>query len=61
MACPENSRKTRFTTEDKMKLGLQIGVIVYGNGLNVRNAAQDAIARGFVVVWRDGFATIHQK
>ena len=44
-----------------MKYGKQIGVIVYGNGINIREYANDAKKRGYIVVYRDKHATIHEK
>jgi hypothetical protein len=42
-----------------MFYGQQIGVIVYGKGLNARTYAAEARVKGLVVVWRDTYATIH--
>lgn len=42
------------------KYGQQIGCIVYGRGINPHAYAADAIARGLVVVFRAGHATIHR-
>ena len=42
-----------------MKHGPQIGVIVYGGGLNVRTAVTAAVAAGYIVVWDSGFAAIY--
>lgn len=44
-----------------LTFGKQVGVIMYGAGLNVRAWADDFIRRGFVVVWRAGHATIHER
>jgi len=44
-----------------MKYGKQIGVIKYGNGINVRHYADAETKAGRVVVWRDGYATIHER
>ena len=44
-----------------MKYGKQIGVIVYGNGINVRTYAGDSVRAGYIVVYRDGYATIHER
>jgi len=41
-------------------MGKQIGVIVYGGGIKARAYADDMVKRGFVVVWRDRYATIHE-
>ena len=43
-----------------MKYGKQVGVIVYGRGINVRHYADEAIRAGFVVVYDFGFARIHE-
>lgn len=43
-----------------MEYGKQIGVIVYGGGINVRCYAAEAIRNGYIVVHRDGYATIHE-
>ncbi len=44
-----------------MNYGEQIGLIVYGGGINVRAFAAESIAQGYVVVYRDGYATIHRQ
>ena len=43
-----------------MKYGKQIGVIVYGGGINVRHWANEARKQGFVVVYDFGFVRIHE-
>lgn len=37
---------------------MQVGVIVYGNGLNTRTAIDGFKARGFTVMLRAGFCEI---
>ena len=43
-----------------MKYGKQIGVIVYGGGINVRHFADEAKRAGHIVVYDFGFARIHE-
>jgi len=43
------------------KYGKQIGVIVYGGGLNIRHFADEFKKRGYVVVYADGHARIHER
>ena len=37
----------------------QIGVITYGGGINVRHFIANETAKGRVVIFRDGHATVH--
>jgi hypothetical protein len=48
--------KMREITE-KMK---QVGVITYGNGINVRSFAQSAEKKGYLVLFCDGFAKLYK-
>lgn len=43
-----------------MNYGEQIGFFMYGGGINIRAFAAESIAQGYVVVYRDGYATIHK-
>ena len=42
-----------------LNYGKQIGCMVYGGGLNIRAAAGALRQKGYVVIFRDGYATIH--
>lgn len=43
-----------------LKYGKQIGVIVHGNGINMRAWGEAEKAKGYVVVYCDGYARIHE-
>lgn len=44
-----------------MSYGKQVGVIVYGGGINIRAFVNETKRAGFVVVFRDGYATVHER
>jgi len=44
-----------------MNYGKQVGVIVYGGGINVRHWADETRKQGFVAVFGFGFARIHER
>jgi hypothetical protein len=43
-----------------MNYGEQVGFFVYGGGINIRAFGNECISRGLIVVYRDGYATIHK-